>query len=457
MTPRAAPPYDVIGVGFGPSNLALAIALAETPAARGLRSRFLERQPHFRWHGGMLLPGSDMQISFLKDLVTLRNPTSPLTFVNYLHSQGRLHDFIDLGTFHPSRIEFNDYLRWVADHFADRCDYGETVVAVEPGLGADGAVETLWVVARDAAGREIRRQTRDLALAVGGAPHLPAAFAALACDPRLCHSSRYLDHVDRCGPGGPLDLSRPGARVAVIGGGQSAAEISHDLHARFPHLQVDLVFRGHALKPSDATPFVNAIFHPDRTDFVYAQPSERRAAIVRSYRNTNYAVIDADLLKALHVIAYREKVSGPQRLQLRPRSEILSACGDADGIRLRTLDRYAETEAERRYDGIVLATGYERDPNPAILEPLAAYRDGSELARDYRVPTRPGFTPRIYVQGYSETSHGLSDTLLSVLPVRAQEIVDSLLDQDRRGGVVAPARPPAAGGIPVWARQGAHP
>ena len=98
MTPRAAPPYDVIGVGFGPSNLALAIALAETPAARGLRSRFLERQPHFRWHGGMLLPGSDMQISFLKDLVTLRNPTSPLTFVNYLHSQGRLHDFIDLGS-----------------------------------------------------------------------------------------------------------------------------------------------------------------------------------------------------------------------------------------------------------------------------------------------------------------------------------------------------------------------
>nr|WP_307188487.1 SidA/IucD/PvdA family monooxygenase [Methylobacterium sp. B34] len=37
MTARAAPLCDVIGVGFGPSNLALAIALAETPAARGLR------------------------------------------------------------------------------------------------------------------------------------------------------------------------------------------------------------------------------------------------------------------------------------------------------------------------------------------------------------------------------------------------------------------------------------
>ena len=65
---------DLVGVGFGPSNLALGILLEEEnttrePASR-TTARFLEKQPHFGWHDGMLLPGTDMQISFLKDLVT---------------------------------------------------------------------------------------------------------------------------------------------------------------------------------------------------------------------------------------------------------------------------------------------------------------------------------------------------------------------------------------------------
>ncbi|NOJ47631.1 lysine N(6)-hydroxylase/L-ornithine N(5)-oxygenase family protein [Bradyrhizobium sp. WSM 1744] len=46
--------------------------------------------------GGMLLPGSDMQISFLKDLVSLRDPTSPFTFLNYLHKRGRFAGFHQL-------------------------------------------------------------------------------------------------------------------------------------------------------------------------------------------------------------------------------------------------------------------------------------------------------------------------------------------------------------------------
>ena len=60
---------DVLGVGFGPANLALAIALAESPDRIGT-VRFLERREAFAWHQGMLLPGTSMQISFIKDLVT---------------------------------------------------------------------------------------------------------------------------------------------------------------------------------------------------------------------------------------------------------------------------------------------------------------------------------------------------------------------------------------------------
>ena len=97
---------DLIGVGFGPSNLALAIALEELAESQGhaLDALFIDKQQDYRWHGETLATQSELQISFLKDLVSLRNPTSPYSFVNYLHQKQRLADFINLGTFYPCRL-----------------------------------------------------------------------------------------------------------------------------------------------------------------------------------------------------------------------------------------------------------------------------------------------------------------------------------------------------------------
>ena len=85
--------HDLIGVGFGPSNLALAIALEELAQTNGhaLDALFIDKQSDYRWHGNTLATQSELQISFLKDLVSLRNPTSPYSFVNYLHQIGRAH------------------------------------------------------------------------------------------------------------------------------------------------------------------------------------------------------------------------------------------------------------------------------------------------------------------------------------------------------------------------------
>jgi len=66
-------------------------------------------------------------------------------------------------------------------------------------------------------------------------------------------------------------------------------------------------------------------------------------------------------------------------------------------------------------------------------------REHQELAisRNYRLlplgfksgKEQAGFSPRIYLQGVEENSHGLSDTLLSVLGVRAGEVVGDFLSQ----------------------------
>jgi L-ornithine N5-oxygenase len=87
-------------------------------------------------------------------------------------------------------------------------------------------------------------------------------------------------------------------------------------------------------------------------------------------------------------------------------------------------------------DGVVLATGYVRDKRHPLLEELAPYlvSDGGrgyKVTRDYRVATRPNFTPEVFLQGFCEDTHGLSDTLLSILPVRSQEILDALLNSEK--------------------------
>jgi L-ornithine N5-oxygenase len=95
-------------------------------------------------------------------------------------------------------------------------------------------------------------------------------------------------------------------------------------------------------------------------------------------------------------------------------------------------DGIAGTVGRRSYDAVVLATGYERDGGRRLLSALAPWIEGFAVDRDYRLRTRPEFRPQIHLQGQSETSHGLSDTLLSVLAVRSHEIAESLLAAKRR-------------------------
>lgn len=426
--------YDLLGIGFGPSNLALAIAMEERAGAaaparatRPPRYAFIERKPDFVWHGGMLLDDTDMQISFLKDLATLRNPRSPYTFINYLHSRGRLEAFINLKTFFPSRIEFNDYLAWVASHFGERCHYGEEVIDVLP-EPADGVVQRLRVRSRDAEGRIHERLARNLVLGVGGEPQIPSAFRGWR-DARVVHSSGYLDRIAQY-----RDDTAP-RRIAVVGGGQSAAEVFMDLVKRFPTSEVAMVMRGGALKPSDDSPFVNEIFSPGFTDFIYRQPGERRQRMLQEYRNTNYSVVDLDLIERIYQLLYQQKVVGNPQHQLLVGKEIEAAAPQPDGIACVLRDRANGAVQRQQFDLVVLATGYRRQAHERMLAPLASLiGEGFRVDRHYRLQTSTRCLPQVFLQGCCEDSHGLSDTLLSVLAVRSHEIAEAVLENEMPAG-----------------------
>ncbi|MFP5424631.1 MAG: lysine N(6)-hydroxylase/L-ornithine N(5)-oxygenase family protein [Gammaproteobacteria bacterium] len=425
---------DLIGVGFGPSNLALAIALEELAQSQGhaLDALFIDKQHDYRWHGDTLATQSELQISFLKDLVSLRNPTSPYSFVNYLHQKQRLADFINLGTFYPCRLEYNDYLRWAAEHFAAQAVYGEQVLRIEPEV-TSGRVEDLRLVSRDANGREHSRRTRSVVIGSGGTPKIPEKFTAFKDDPRVFHHSKYLSSLAKlpCTEGKPM-------RIAVIGSGQSAAEAFIDLNDSYPSVKVDMILRATALKPADDSPFVNEIFAPDYTDLVYNEPAEQRSKLIGEYHNTNYSVVDLDLIDRIYGILYRQKVSHQFRHNVLCRRNVEAVVATRDGIELTLRDLATGHQQTHRYDAVILATGYERRSHRELLAPLEGYLDDFSADRNYRLLASPDLQASVYLQGFCETTHGLSDTLLSVLPARAAEIGQALYKDLARQGNAQP-------------------
>ena len=240
--------YDLVCIGFGPASLAIAIALHDTRVKA--RVLYIERQRKFVWHAGMLLPHARMQISFLKDLATLRDPTSKFTFVNYLKSQNRLVAFTNLSTFLPLRDEYNDYMTWCAGHFADNIQYGQETVSVSPGNDQRGPVQSWRVLSKEVGTHETNVVTaRHVIVAVGGKPKLPPGLSSNSPEPRIVHSSAYAREAPRL-----LKDGNKAYNLAVVGGGQSAAEIFKDLQSRYPKSTITLYTGASALKPSDDSP-----------------------------------------------------------------------------------------------------------------------------------------------------------------------------------------------------------
>lgn len=411
--------YDLIGIGFGPSNIALAITLAEQKqAGDSIESFFLEKQPNFAWHANMMLDNAHMQVSFLKDLATMRNPSSHFTFINYLHQKNRLQDFINLKTFFPSRYEFNDYLAWAAAHFDHCCAYGEEVIEVLPERRGDEIV-LLRIRSRDGNLVVHERLARNLAISIGGQPRIPDSFSSLTGNSHVFHSNNYLKEIKR---------HAQAKKIAVVGGGQSAAEIFMDLHHRSAATQVDLIMRARAIKPSDDSPFVNEIFNTDFTDFVFNSSDRQRSEILNEFWHTNYAAPDLVLIEQIFNVFYRQKVSGIERHRFLRRHEIRQAISQHDGIQFVLQDLKTNCERRETYDAVVLATGYNRVHHKSLLEPIMPYFRDLAVDRQYRLESVPQFKPAIFLQGACEASHGLSDTLLSVTAVRTHEIAQALIN-----------------------------
>lgn len=419
--------YHVIGIGFGPAGIALAVAMEdadEEGKQPPMRSLFLEQSAEPGWQSNMLLFGTDIQHHFLRDYATPRNPRSRFTFPCYLKEKGRLFSFSLQGGY-VGRIEWADYTRWVAEQLTHRALYHHKVVAVEPVENKDGAIDLVRVRARDTV-ENIEKEfyARNLVVCSGRTPNIPPLYAPFV-GPRLFHSHYFKASMQRLQP--PANTS-----FAVIGSGQNAIEIILYLADQFPKGSIYSINRNSGFRLYDLGHFSNQIYFPEDAEYFFSLPKEARRKLFEEVRLTNYSSVDADVSRALYLRMYEEGICGIEHIQVIKRVIVTEVTPLEDSFELLTEDIYRHCTRPIRADVVILSTGFIEDQTPPMLKAIQPYlktdEDGDLIVlRDYQIPSADRFQVGVYINGLTERTHGISDsTSFSMMALKAQRTLESL-------------------------------
>lgn len=407
--------YDFIGIGIGPFNLGLAALAAPLS---GLDGVFLDQAERFDWHPGMLLDHATMQTSFIADLVTLADPTSPYSFLNYCKQAGRLYSFYIRENFFLLRQEYNQYCQWVAQQLP-ALRFGQCVHMVRH-VRERGCYELH--VQNTADGSYQRYLTRRLVLGTGTRPDLPACCQGKP----VIHSAHYQAHK------AALQHKRC---ITVVGSGQSAAEIYLDLlrDARRCGYQVDWITRSPRFFPLEYTKLTLEMTSPDYVAYFHALPQTVRDPLLESQKGL-YKGINRSLIDAIYDELYRQSLSGPPPSRLLCNTEVSQVhyhpSANAQGARFELELQHSETGQRQMHStqAVIMASGYHYQ-EPAFLTGISSriMRDSDgrfAVARNYSID-REG--SQIFVQNAELHTHGLAAPDLTMACWRNSIILREML------------------------------
>ena len=403
--------FDAVGVGLGPFNLSTA-ALLE-PVEK-LNTLFFEREKEFQWHPGLLFPDATIQVSFLKDLVTLADPQSRYSFLAFLFANRRLYRFINANFTRVSRVEFNQYFRWVANRLPN-LEFGQEVHAI--------SLEDKLFKVSTARGHA---RARNLILGTGLQPVIPKCavdFINAKNQRTLFHASKYLH----------MEPQRGGMRVAVVGGGQTGAEIVQHLLSspeKVPKTLFWISKRSNFL-PLDESPFTNELFTPNYSDYFYGLSVQDRVSMLAEQKFASDGISNSLLERIYQLLYQAEFLNGSGRCcSLYPRCELVELTPSAQGgwvLTLRDGFNCAVTTVEA--DIVIFATGSSYKPLPAlnpIMNRLAHGDHGFIVQDDYSIQWDGPQSLKIYIQNGAKHCRGVADPNLSLMAWRSAKIVNSL-------------------------------
>lgn len=404
--------YDIVGVGIGPFNLGLAALTQPLVDSGELTAAFFDQREEFRWHPGLMLDEATIQVPFLADLVTLADPTSPYSFLNYLKLSGKIHRFYIRENFYPLRREYSDYCGWV-DSRLNTTHWGARVRSAAPAPAAlTEATGARWLV--DVEGRGTVA-ARNLVSGVGTRPYVPDGLVEALRHPLAVHSADYL----------PSRAALAGAEsVTVLGSGQSAAEIYADLlpGAVEAGRRVDWLTRSPRFFPMEYTKLTLEMTSPEYAGYFRGLPAALREGLNRENRSL-YKGISGETVNAIYDLLYRLDLTTDVERHTTLRAGVEASYSGYDaaagGHELTVTHLETGTQATHRSEALVVCTGYRADPVPPFLEPAREQLrfDASgrlDVAEDFSVDADAS----LFVLNNDEHVHSLNAPDLGMGPWR---------------------------------------
>lgn len=399
--------HDLLGVGLGPFNLGLA-ALALP--LKNITSIFLEKNSQFNWHPGLLFDDADLQVPFLADLVTMADPTHPLSFLQYLHEKKRLYKFYFRENMHILRQEYNDYCQWAANKMPHlRFDHAvHNVRYLDEGL--------LEVEAGDK-----KFLTKHLAIGIGTQP----AFPMVVQDPEnYIHSANYLFYQP--------SISKASS-VTVIGSGQSAAEIILDLlkvHDTHPK-KIWWVTRSPGFFPMEYSKLGLEHFSPDYMQYFYQLEDVVKENLLKGqdlmYKGISFKTI-GDIFDRLYQLSIQDECSP---LMFLPHCSLQNIQKQTN-YHLQFQQKHLQKDMHIQTECVVFATGY-RANTPVFLQGLAPHlqKDAAgnyALNADFSIKTK--LPNKIFMQNNTLYSHGIGSPDLGLGCYRNSVILNNIANAE---------------------------
>ncbi|KMK75330.1 lysine N(6)-hydroxylase/L-ornithine N(5)-oxygenase family protein [Alkalihalobacillus pseudalcaliphilus] len=411
--------YDLIGVGIGPFNLSLAALIEPLDEVDAL---FFDQTDTFEWHPGMLIEGMDLQTPFIADLVTFADPTSPYTFLNYLHHHDRMYQFYFFNRFDIPRKEYNKYCQWVANQLKD-CHFGHKVIDVKDANTTKPCYEV--TVQHTATEQTETYFCKHLVLGTGSVPNLPPGFEDYKNED-VIHTSQYVHSAQSI---------KQGKAITVMGSGQSAAEVFYDLLLEQKYYEYELTWftrSGGFFQKEDAK-LGKEVFSPEYVHYFHELPFQERLDALETLDPLRNGV-DPKTLQAIYHLLYNRSIDRDLAVTIQPTTE-------ANGIKAR--DGGYELSCKQWQEGhkftyptdkLILATGYK----PKLPQWLEHYQDEIfwedekrfKVSKDYRLVFKNERPNHLFTLTNIEHSHGASATNLGLSVLRNQTIINTVVGKD---------------------------
>jgi len=406
--------YNVIGIGIGPFNLGL--AALSNPISE-LKTLFLDQRDGFDWHPGLMIDHVTLQTPFLCDCVSMADPTNPLSLLNYLKETGRLYKFFIRESFFIPRKEYNHYCQWVIEQLP-QCRFSTQVVDIT----YEGGLYHVTTIHTQTKETTVFR-TERLILGTGTQPHIPSFIPK--DDSRVIHTSSYLYRKE--------ELLAQGKKIAIIGSGQSSAEVFYDLlQNRNEGTQLGWYSRPDRFFPMEYSKLTLELTSPDYVEYFYNRSESARKTIL-SKQQAQFKGINYDLINDIYDFIYDLNIDNADpNLKIIPNSQLNRVDNsNPDFINLEFTQLEQEVPYDQEADYLILGTGY-RYHEPAFLKNIQSRikRDSSglfDVNRNYSIDHNGG---EIYVLHAEVHTHSYISTDLGMAAYRNSYIINDILGRE---------------------------